>query len=60
MKKCILSAIAGAVAMFLTILCLSYIHNRRASEPAEYLSRKSVRRLRNGEDGHGHAGYHSL
>lgn len=34
MKKCILSAIAGAAAMFLTILTLAYIHNSR--KPAEY------------------------
>ncbi len=34
MKKCILSAIAGAVTMFFTILGLAYIHNSR--EPAEY------------------------
>ncbi len=34
MKKCILSAIAGAAAMFFTILALAYIHNSR--EPAEY------------------------
>lgn len=34
MKKCILSAIAGAVAMFFTILGLAYIHNSR--EQAEY------------------------
>ncbi len=36
MKKCILSAIAGAAVMFLTILCLACIQNRRASKPAEY------------------------
>jgi len=34
MKKCILSAIAGAVAMFFTILTLAYIDYRR--EPEEY------------------------
>ncbi len=34
MKKCILSAIAGAAAMFFTILALAYIHNSR--QPAEY------------------------
>lgn len=34
MKKCILSAITGAVAMFLAILALAYIHNSR--KPAEY------------------------
>ncbi len=34
MKKCILSALAGAVAMFFTMLDLAYIHNSR--EPVEY------------------------
>ncbi len=34
MKKCILSAIAGAVAMFFTILTLAYIDYSR--KPAEY------------------------
>lgn len=34
MKKCILSAIAGAAAMFFTILCLAYTHNSR--KPEEY------------------------
>ncbi len=33
MKKCILSAIAGAAAMFFTILALAFINSR---EPAEY------------------------
>ena len=34
MKKCILSAMAGAAAVFFTILGLAYIHNSR--KPAEY------------------------
>lgn len=34
MKKCILSVITGAAAMFLAILALAYFHSSR--EPAEY------------------------
>ncbi len=34
MKKCILSAIAGAAAMFLAILTLAYFHS--SQEPAKY------------------------